>query len=111
MDAQQQERQVRLARNQSLFRTVNEEIERIPRADWSGAYAELVCECARQDCIEKLQVTSPEYESIRGTPTHFVVQQGHVVPDIERIVESNDRFVVVEKFEAAGATAELLSPR
>ncbi len=111
MDAQQHERQVRLARNESLFRVVNEEIERIPRSDWSEPYTELMCECARLDCIEKLRVTSPEYESIRARPTHFLVQEAHVVPDIEQIVQSNDRFVVVDKFEAAGATAESLSPR
>ena len=36
---------------------------------------------------------------------------GHEVPDIEDVVERHERYIVVEKREHAGATAEAVDPR
>ena len=36
---------------------------------------------------------------------------GHEVPDIEDVIERHERYIVVEKREHAGATAEAVDPR
>ena len=91
----------RLARNQMLFRNVNERIDAVPARLDLRLY---LCECSREDCVEQLDVTHDEYEDLRTHPTHFVVRPGHHFPEIERVVVQNDRFAVVEKVGEAGRT-------
>ena len=87
-----------LAKNEELFRNVNERIEEIsagvPR---DQPLLEFLCECDRSGCEEKIQAARAEYESIRAKPTHFIVLPGHEDARVERIVSSTDRFIVVEK--------------
>ena len=59
MDAQEE----RIARNEALFREVNERIaESAQRFESQGA--EFVCECADQDCTERVEATLDEYERV-----------------------------------------------
>ena len=97
------------ARTQSLFREVNERIEEVTAG--RNALGEVVCECADQTCAETIPLTLDEYEAVRRTPTHFLVRPGHDVPEIERVVDETDRYVVVEKFDVAGYVATKLDPR
>ena len=41
----------------------------------------------------------------------FFVKPGHGRPELERVVEENERFAVGEKFGEAGEVAEKLDPR
>jgi len=107
------DRHARAARNQSLFREVNEKIETVSQ-DSSSMFHEFSCECADTECLEKVALTLEEYEYVRRIPTHFFVQPGHVYPDVERVVETDghgDRFEVVEKLGEAGTLAVHLDPR
>jgi hypothetical protein len=100
------------ARNEELFRNVNEQIEEISQTvERSDPVMEYVCECDRQDCYEKVNATRAEYESVRSDPTHFIVSLGHQDPSVERLVASNDRFLVVEKLGAAARDAHETDPR
>jgi len=93
---------VQAARHQSLFRDVNERIEELneqfspilPMGDW-------VCECADAECFEPIELTMDEYEAIREHPARFPVLPGHELPDIETVVETHERYLVVEKQGAA----------
>jgi hypothetical protein len=98
----------RAARNQSLFREVNERIE-----DLSGnaSFSAFICECMNEACDEPVSLTIEEYEHIRSDGNRFVVVQGHQVPDVEVVVESTDRYVVVAKLGVGAAVAEGLDPR
>ena len=40
-----------------------------------------------------------------------VAEPPHVYPEVERIVEANDRYIVVEKIEAAAVVAAEHDPR
>lgn len=102
--------QVEAARTQSLFREVNERMEEIGR-DARLVDGELLCECANTECAKPILLTLTEYEAVRRIPTHFLVAPGHEDPAIERVVAANERYVVVEKFGEAGATAVGLDPR
>jgi hypothetical protein len=101
-----------LASNEELFRNVNERIENLstPVAqDDEGM--EFLCECDRAGCYEKVRVTRAEYESVRETPTHFIVLPGHEDLRIEHIAHSTERFVVVEKEGEAARDAVETDPR
>ncbi len=102
----------RAARNEALFRRVNERLEEVNEAFSTVVDdAEFVCECASIDCVEKIELTLAEYEALRSVPTHFVVKRGHVLPESERVVEDRGDYSVVEKFGHAGERARQLDPR
>jgi hypothetical protein len=101
-----------LAKNEDLFRDVNERIETVsegaPRGD---TFTEYLCECDRPDCYDRVKATQEEYESVRAESTHFIVVPGHNDPKIERVALSNERFMIVEKEGAAGEDAKESDPR
>ena|SRR5579864_1537937 len=100
------------ARNEELFRQVNERIEAISQSiPASDPTMEFLCECDDVECQGTLRATRAEYESVRAEPTHFVVLPGHVDPQVEHVVLSDERFLVVEKEGAAASDAEENDPR
>jgi hypothetical protein len=106
----------RRAENEALFREINERVRIMREQAGDGAPADyelhdFLCECARQDCLEKLQLTHVEYERVRGEPTDFIVAPGHQVADIERTLSENERFTVVRKEGQAAEIARQRDPR
>jgi hypothetical protein len=102
----------RAARNEALFRRVNERIEDVNAAFATiGEHGEFICECADSACTEKIQLALSEYEAVRSFPTRFVVKPGHVLPENERVVEEHNGYTVVEKIGHAGERARSLDER
>ena len=103
--------QARAARNQSLFREVNERIEGLPNRP-PAVFELFICECCLDGCTETISLTIQEYEQIRSHPARFAVLPGHVDPKVELVVQSADgRYEVVEKIELAAEVAVSLDPR
>ena len=104
---------LRAARNESLYREVNERIEELNKRFDAAleAGAAWVCECADTECTEPIEMTLGEYEELRSYPTRFAVLPGHVVAGVERVVDTHDSYVVVEKVGAAAQVAAELDPR
>ena len=98
----------RAAQNQSLFREVN---ERLREAMETTTLVDFVCECADVACSERVPMSLDEYERVRAEPKTFAVKAGHVYPDVEWVVNQNDRYSVVEKIGEAGEAAQTLDPR
>jgi hypothetical protein len=98
----------RAARNQSLFREVNERIEELSR---SATMPSFICECCDEGCDEMMALTLEEYEHVRSDANRFAVLPGHEVPAVEEVVEATDRYVVVAKLGAGGPVAVRLDPR
>jgi hypothetical protein len=99
------------ARSQLMFREVNERIaELTTMLDGLGINL-LICECSDDSCAESLQITPAEYEAVRAHGKRFVVLAGHQLPGIERVVDGNERFLVVEKVGEAGEVAMRGDPR
>jgi hypothetical protein len=96
------------AKNQALIREVNERIEKL--AD-EAAHSEFLCECADTNCVEMIELSIAEYESIRSSPVRFPVKLGHDYPEFERVVEEREHYVVVEKFGEAARVVAKLDPR
>ena len=109
------ESEERLARNEAIFREINERTrslqERFGPEDPNSAYEEFLCECGDQLCVERVKLTVSEYESIRAESTQFVVRPGHNVRRVERVIAENDRFLVVVKLGDAAEVAADRDPR
>ena len=103
----------RAARNEALFREVNEAVERLHAAESSGATpAEFICECADDTCTTFIHVPLQIYERVRSNPRHFLVRRGHELPQLEAVVEEGAGFLIVSKeTPAAARIAEESDPR
>jgi hypothetical protein len=105
----------RAAENQSLYRSVNERIKQLNAALGvvapDGDSYEWLCECADTGCTVRVSATLDEYESVRKNPRTFIVASGHLYPEVERVLNENSRFVIVEKIANGGEIAEALDPR
>jgi hypothetical protein len=100
---------VKAARNQALWREVNERIRAVAE---TAEHMEFLCECADLDCTETLNLTVAEYERIRSSGVRFPIASGHdFFPEFENVVEENDGYVVVQKIGIAAEEAERLDPR
>jgi hypothetical protein len=101
------------ARNELLFREVNERVEEInDRLDGAGPSPMIfVCECGNTDCNEKIELTRPQYEALRANPKHFAVLPGHEDLKIARVLEQHDGFLVAEKTGEAAEMAIEEDPR
>jgi hypothetical protein len=111
-------RSERQARNEALFRSVNERIEELVdqtlEHHTEGASVwDFVCECHDRDCAERIPLTRTEYEAIRSDGRHFVVAPSpeHVDTSIESVVDMSTRYWVVEKIGEPGEYAEETDPR
>lgn len=104
-------REERVAKNEVLFREVNERIqEAAERADFEGPTV-FICECGREDCADPIELSLEEYEHVRAEATRFTIAPSHAMEDVERIVERYDRYMVVEKMERAAEIAREHDPR
>jgi hypothetical protein len=97
-------REERVARNETLFREVNERIKDVNEgADDTVSTTEFLCECGDPDCIEPVRLTQVEYEQVRRNPKHFAILPDHADPEVEVVVARNERFAVVEKTDPDAA--------
>ena len=107
-------REERLAKNEVLFREINERVKDLNDTFRAvTATDEWICECASRTCTEKVQMSVDEYEAIRALGDRFFVAPSdeHFWPDVERVVERNDRYWIVEKIGVAGQFARQADPR
>ncbi|MES1248416.1 MAG: hypothetical protein ABUS54_12175 [Actinomycetota bacterium] len=91
------DREIRAARNQALFRAVNEKMLELNETfgEIVGTFS-VACECARVDCLELLEIPPDAYRAIRESPRTFAVAPGHAQDGIERVVSSHEGYTVVE---------------
>jgi hypothetical protein len=98
------ERIRRAGENEGLFRLVNERIESLNVA--FAAITEtmdIVCECGKLECAERVVLGVSDYERVRADPTHFVLVPGHEASDVESVIDRGDGFVVVRKHDGVPA--------
>jgi hypothetical protein len=104
------ERNDRLARNETLFRSVNERVEEVVQPG-PDELIDFLCECGDAECVEKVSLTRAEYEDVRLDATQFAVVPGHEITDIEDVVARTDRFIVVRKHPGESGIARQTDPR
>lgn len=101
----------RLGHNESNFRDENEKLEAISRAD-GETLIDFVCECGNDLCHATMRLTHEEYEKVRGGSGRFALaDRGHLIADVENVVEEFDRYVVIEKHGDSKVAADSRDPR
>ena len=102
-----------LAKNEALFREINEHIDKAAEtfAPRDEHVYEFLCECANRDCTKPIALTREQYEGIRADPRRFAVAAGHYLADIETVVGQHGDVLVVEKRGEAGELVEHFDPR
>jgi len=86
----------RLARNQALFREVNERLLDLNDGLQEGSMV-FVCECSHVDCTATMPLGRADYESVRAHPTFFAIVPGHEILEIEKIIDQRNGFTIVQK--------------
>jgi hypothetical protein len=104
------DRNERLARNEAMFRSVNERVEEVVQPGPTETI-DFLCECGDAECVEKITLTREEYESIRMDGAQFAIVAGHEIPAIENVVRRADRFLVVRKHPEEAQIARETDPR
>jgi hypothetical protein len=105
-------RELRAAQNQSLFRSINENLVELNVAfEALTETATFVCECAYLRCLEQIELTMSDYARIRANPTRFLVapSEDHVLQGVEIVVERSEAFFVVAKIGVGAEVAAHLA--
>jgi hypothetical protein len=96
-------RAARQAKNEALHREVNERLAKLDKqaeAGWANGAEEFefLCECATGDaCDARIKMKLADYERVRDQDDRFAVAPGHENPEIERVVDRSEGYVVVDK--------------
>ena len=104
-------RQERLAKNEDLFRTLNENIVGLAGTLGGETPYEFICECATTGCLDRLLLTLGQYERVRADGAHFLITPGHEDIEVEQVIARYPGYAVVEKDGVAGLLAEAEDPR
>jgi hypothetical protein len=96
------------AKNELMFREVNERIQDLAREDGSLG---MLCECGSALCTATLEIDMAGYEQVRRKAREFIVLPGHEMLDKERVVGQAKGYLVVEKIGHHGAIAKRFDPR
>jgi hypothetical protein len=96
-------------RRPSLVREVNDQIERLGERIHVDGILDVLCECIDPDCMHRLRISRDDYETVRSTPTRFIVIEEHRRDD--RVVASGDGYVVIEKSGQSALRAVEVDPR
>ena len=101
----------RAARNEEIYRNVNERIEDTARQHGFDQELEFHCECADVECFETIEMRPEAYDRIAADPARFVVAPKHEDEELEKVIERTSRYLVVEKTGEARKQIERDHPR
>ncbi len=93
------ERTQRILENERAFRIINQRLRADLERGGEDGEVLFVCECGHTACHESVHLTSAEYAEAHVREDQFVTMADHVLPDVESVVASTDRYVVVRKHE------------
>ena len=89
-----------------IFRQINEKIDDLATRHGDDAHVnEFFCECSDAGCSERVHLTLPQYARVREDLARFVVVKGHVLEEIEHVIEQAEDHVLIEKHGRAGEVA------
>jgi hypothetical protein len=107
------ERTRRIGLNEAVFREVNERLESLNEtfAALTGTMS-IICECGKSVCSERFDIDRRDYEDLRRNSHLFAVVPGHVIPDVEHVIEHRAGYDIVRKDAGEAArVAEQTDPR
>jgi hypothetical protein len=101
----------RAARNEAVVRGVNESIEAGAEMHDIKPLQRFHCECDREGCFEQLYIAPAEYHKIMEQRYHFAIAPDHLDPRVERVAETRNDYLVVEKIGEAREALEQQHPQ
>ena len=101
----------RAARNEEIYRSVNERIEATARRHGFDQELSFHCECGDGECLTTITMQATDYDRIAADPARFVVAPKHDDDAIERVVERTPTYLVVEKIGEARRQIDRDHPR
>jgi hypothetical protein len=87
---------VRLAQNEAVFRSINEQVLALEER-FESQEVGFLCECANAACSKTVFLRLDEYQRIHEDHRRFFVVPGHERPEPETTVERHPTYLVVEK--------------
>jgi hypothetical protein len=100
----------RAARHRTLVRDANERIgTESLTANQLDVTHHFSCECDDPACGEMVTITRREYESVRASPTRFVIVADHEDLQVEQLISENARFAIVETLPGTASRIALRS--
>jgi hypothetical protein len=93
-------REARATKNQVMFRELNERLKELNEAfSLVVPVGEWICECVNDTCVERIEMSVEAYEAVRRHGARFFIASSdeHFRPDVERVVEHNVGYWVVER--------------
>jgi hypothetical protein len=100
-----------LAQRQNLFRDANERIEYAASVVGHKGLRPFICECSLDGCVERIEVETEVYQTVRAHPTRFLTVAGDEVIEIEDVVTRQEGYQVVEKLNVFAEIAAGGNPR
>ena len=92
-----------------MFRELNERLKELNEAfSLVVPVGEWICECVNDICMERIEMSVEAYEAVRrhGARVFIASSDEHFRPDVERVVEHNVGYWVVERTGHAGTPAK-----
>lgn len=91
-------RKRRIAENESIFRSVNEQLSSLNSTlTIHTDPLEIVCECGTRSCTERIPIALDDYAKARSDPTLFVTKPGHDFPETETVESKHEHFWILRK--------------
>ena len=88
----------RKARNEAIFREVNEQIGRLQKPALTDTEPlHIVCECDSLSCAQRITVPVDVYEATRADAAHFLVCAGHEDEEVEDVIDTGGDYSIVRK--------------
>jgi hypothetical protein len=72
-------------------------VKQAAAAEVNGRRVNEAIECGNLGCNATVELTIPAYERVRSGFDCFLVVPGHELPDIERVAERHEDYLVVTK--------------
>ena len=102
----------RKGQNEVWFRELNEKLEsRASKRPDAELSFEIVCECSRTECTDRIRISYRAYEAVRDNATLFILTPGHADATVEKVISRRDSYDVVQKMGDAALTALIDDPR
>jgi hypothetical protein len=105
----------RLVENEVFFRQANQAVEdglkdvaklardegHMSMAPDDDAAIQFYCECSDEKCTKRITLSAAEYEEAHKNQDQFMILPGHNLPELERIIKSTGKYLIIEKFMSA----------
>lgn len=90
-------REERLVENEKTFRSANDVLAKAVEQSPDATVIPFLCECADDLCLDRVELTSAQYQDVRAHRDRFVIIAGHLQAEAEHVVGKLGQYELVEK--------------